>query len=168
VGSKPGILGIILGYLFRLKIRRRKLIFKNKRKVVFRTWISSETSPQEPMSSILGFFRLSPGRALKSQMQRRMQYVDDQLEAKLPGHEKGRASWLQERIQELPAAGVDRREKPCWKFKKSNNIVDTGGRLIGEQQLAELNSQIVIARAGTAEAKARLDRISDITKEWPF
>jgi polysaccharide biosynthesis transport protein len=49
-------------------------------------------------------------------------------------------------------------------FKKANNIVDTGGRLIGEQQLAELNSQIVIARAGTAEAKARLDRISDITK----
>ena len=37
-------------------------------------------------------------------------------------------------------------------FKKANNIVDTGGRLIGEQQLAELNSQIVLARAATAEA----------------
>ena len=49
-------------------------------------------------------------------------------------------------------------------FKKANNIVDTGGRLIGEQQLAELNSQIVLARAATAEAKARLDRLSEITK----
>ena len=48
-------------------------------------------------------------------------------------------------------------------FKKANNIVDTGGRLIGEQQLAELNSQIVLARAATAEAKARLDRLSEIT-----
>jgi succinoglycan biosynthesis transport protein ExoP len=46
-------------------------------------------------------------------------------------------------------------------FREKNNLVsvDQSGRLINEQQLGEVNSQLIIARAATAEAKARLDRI---------
>ena len=36
---------------------------------------------------------------------------------------------------------------------------------MGEQELAEVNSQLILARASAAEAKARLARISDIMKE---
>jgi polysaccharide biosynthesis transport protein len=38
-------------------------------------------------------------------------------------------------------------------------MVDAGGRTINEQQLAELNSELVLARSKTAEAKARFDRV---------
>ena len=48
---------------------------------------------------------------------------------------------------------------PWWNLKQKNNIVSTGGTdrpLLSQQQVAELSSQLVIARAHTAEAKARL------------
>jgi succinoglycan biosynthesis transport protein ExoP len=47
-------------------------------------------------------------------------------------------------------------------YKTKNNIVDTGGRLMSDQQVAELNSSLVLARAQTAEAKAKLNRINEI------
>ena len=49
-------------------------------------------------------------------------------------------------------------------FKDQNNIVDAGGRLMTEQQLAEVNSQIIMARAQTSEAKARLNQIEVLIK----
>ena len=55
-------------------------------------------------------------------------------------------------------------------YKEKNNIVDFGAgstngpRLLGEQQLTELNTQLGTARASTAEAQARLDRINEIMK----
>ncbi len=33
---------------------------------------------------------------------------------------------------------------------------------MNEQQLSELNSQLILAHAATAEAKARLDRINEV------
>jgi len=50
-------------------------------------------------------------------------------------------------------------------YKQKNNIIDTGGRLLNEQQLAELNSALILARAGTAEAKARMDRVQQILQK---
>ncbi|MFX5506303.1 hypothetical protein ABTD43_20190, partial [Acinetobacter baumannii] len=37
--------------------------------------------------------------------------------------------------------------------------------LIGEQQLAEFNTQLINARVATGEAKARVQRINDILKQ---
>ena len=39
------------------------------------------------------------------------------------------------------------------------------GRLLGDEQVAQLNAQLINVRAATAEAKARLDRINEIMKE---
>ena len=53
-------------------------------------------------------------------------------------------------------------------FKANNNIVSTGGAdkpLLGQQQVAELSTQLTIARAQTSEARARLDRINSVLKE---
>ena len=90
-------------------------------------------------------------------------YVVDQLEAKYQATRRAGA-WLQDRIKELREQ-VSTAERAVVDFKTKYNIVSTGGadkRLIGEQQVAELNSQLVIARANTAEAKARLDRIATV------
>ena len=71
------------------------------------------------------------------------------------------AKWLQERLQTLREQASDA-ERAVVDYKTKNNIIDTGGRLMNEQQLAELNSQLIQARAATAEAEARLDRVQQI------
>ena len=48
-------------------------------------------------------------------------------------------------------------------YKQKNNIVQTDNRnLISDQQLSELNSNLIIARAESAQAKARYDNIQSI------
>jgi len=89
-------------------------------------------------------------------------YIVDQLEAKYQATRRA-GVWLQDRIKELrEQASIA--ERSAVEFKAKNNIIDTGGRLMNEQQLAEVNSQLILARAQTAEAKARLDRINDIVR----
>lgn len=98
-------------------------------------------------------------------------YINDQLEAKYQTARRASA-WLQDRIKELKAEATTA-DRAVLEFKEKNNIVDFGGtsgttgpgpasRLIGEQQLFELNAQLSTARAATSEAKARLDRIEQV------
>jgi uncharacterized protein involved in exopolysaccharide biosynthesis len=89
-------------------------------------------------------------------------YVVDQLEAKYQATRRA-GLWLQDRIAELRGQSAAA-ERAVVEFKTQNNIVDTGGRLMTEQQLAELNSQLVLAGGQRAEAKARLDRIAEIVQ----
>jgi succinoglycan biosynthesis transport protein ExoP len=103
---------------------------------------------------------LSPERAAQIANGIADAYVVDSLEAKYQSTKRA-ALWLQDRLKELrtQATDADRAEVD---FKAKNNIVDTGGRLLNEQQLAELNSALVMARAQTAEAQARMDRVQQI------
>ncbi len=55
-------------------------------------------------------------------------------------------------------------ERAVADYKAKNNIIDAGGRLLTEQQLAELNSSLTVARTQRAEASARLERITAILK----
>jgi succinoglycan biosynthesis transport protein ExoP len=89
-------------------------------------------------------------------------YIVDSLEAKYQASRRA-ATWLQDRLNELrsQASAADR---AVVDFKAKNNIVDAGGRLLNEQQLSEVNSSLTIARATTAEAEARLDRINEILR----
>jgi succinoglycan biosynthesis transport protein ExoP len=89
-------------------------------------------------------------------------YIVDQLESKYQTTRRA-GVWLQDRINELREQSTTA-ERAVVDFRAKNNIVDTGGRLMNEQQLVELNSGLMQARAQTAEAKARLERIDQITK----
>lgn len=101
-------------------------------------------------------------------------YVNDQLDAKYQAARRA-GVWLLDRIQELRTQATAA-ERAVVDFKQKNNIVDTGspgvgnagGRLINEQQLSEVSSQLILASAATAEAKARLDRINAVmTQDVP-
>src|SRR6516165_3586174 len=56
-------------------------------------------------------------------------------------------------------------------YKEKNKIVSVGGtssggpRLLGEQQLEDLNTQLGTARAAAEDAKAKLERISDVMQK---
>ncbi|RXH09191.1 polysaccharide biosynthesis tyrosine autokinase [Bradyrhizobium guangzhouense] len=111
----------------------------------------------------IGFTSYDPVKAAQVANAVADAYIVDQLEAKYQATRRA-SVWLQDRIKELRTQ-ASAAQKAVVDFKTANNIVDTGGRLMNEQQLAEVNSQLVLAHAATAEAKARLDRMNDILKQ---
>lgn len=90
-------------------------------------------------------------------------YIVDQLDAKFKATQRA-SIWLQERLRELRDQS-SAAERAVVEFKNKNNILNSGGRLVNEQQLSELSSQLLLAQAQSAEAKARLDRIEKILNQ---
>jgi len=103
---------------------------------------------------------LNPDRAAQIANALADAYVVDTLDAKYQTTRRA-GGWLQDRLKELREQSASA-ERAVVDFKANNNIVDTGGRLMNEQQLAEINSALLQGRAQTAEAKARLERVQQI------
>ena len=89
-------------------------------------------------------------------------YLEDQLNSRYFSAQQA-ATWLQDRMRELNDQS-SQADAEVVRFKAKNNIVAAGGKLINDQQLAELNTQLIIAGEKTSEARARLDRIEDIIR----
>ncbi len=71
---------------------------------------------------------------------------------------------LMSRLDELRQR-VQEAEDKVETYKAKNNIVGAGGgRLVSEQQLSDLNSQLAQARARTADLKARFDQVEKLRK----
>jgi succinoglycan biosynthesis transport protein ExoP len=49
-------------------------------------------------------------------------------------------------------------------YKKANNLLSSSGTLVNERQLTELNSQLILARSRSAEARARYEKIAEAQK----
>lgn len=104
----------------------------------------------------------SPDRAAKIANAVAEAYIVDSLEAKYQSSRRA-AGWLQDRLKELRAQASNA-ERAVADYKAKNNIIDSGGRLLTEQQLAEVNSALTIARTQRAEAEARFERITQILR----
>ena len=89
-------------------------------------------------------------------------YMVGELEARYQSTRRA-SGWLQARLKELRQQATEA-DEAVQRFKSDNNIVDTNRGLMSDQQLAEVNNQLVTARASTAEAKARLDRVQEIAR----
>jgi len=89
-------------------------------------------------------------------------YVTDKLNAQF-GANRTANTWLQDRLKELGQQALTA-ERAVNAFKSQNNIVAAGGKLMDEQQVADLNGRLVAARAQTSEALARLNRFQAILK----
>src|SRR6266568_9310270 len=87
-------------------------------------------------------------------------YIVDQLNAKFDAS-RAATAWLQDRLTELGRQALTA-ERALNTFKSQNNIVAAGGKLMDEQQVTELNSRLVAARAQTSEALARLNQLETI------
>ena len=110
----------------------------------------------------IDFDSLNPDRASAVANAVANAYVDDVLEAKYETTRRA-VSWLQDRLKELREQALTA-DRAVVDFKGKNNIVnvDNNGRLLNEQQIGELNSALIQARAQTAEAQARLQRVQQI------
>ena len=90
-------------------------------------------------------------------------YINDKLEERADAT-RNAGEWLQKRISELREQSVAA-ARAVADFKTTNKIVETPRGRMNEQQLGDLNSQIVTARAHTAEMQAKLARIEQVLSE---
>jgi polysaccharide biosynthesis transport protein len=162
-GSEPGIIALVIGKVTSLfgsggaasqeRIERGAVgaIQRNlKVERVLNTYVLS-----------LSFRSLNPDKAAQIANAIADAYIVGALEAKYQSTKRA-GEWLQQRSAELreQATASDRAVQT---FKAQNNIVGTSRGLMSEQQLSDVNTQLIQARAATAEAKARLDRIEAIS-----
>lgn len=85
------------------------------------------------------------------------EYVQTRFLA-LAGATKRASDTMEGRLEALRRA-VENAEAAAEQFKAANNIVGASGRLVNEQQLAELNSQLVVARNDAAKATELHDQV---------
>ncbi|PJG55624.1 exopolysaccharide biosynthesis protein [Bradyrhizobium forestalis] len=164
-GGAGGLLGTIIGAVSGLFSEGRPSSEFEQTRKALGVFEKNRTIKRLGLTYVMeiGYTSKDPNKAAKIANAIADAYIVDQLEAKYQATRRA-SVWLQDRIKELRTqASVA--QKAVVDFKTANNIVDTGGRLMNEQQLAEVNSQLVMAHAATAEAKARLDRMNDILKQ---
>jgi succinoglycan biosynthesis transport protein ExoP len=111
----------------------------------------------------IGFESIDPDRAAEIANAVADGFIADQMEARYQAI-RGATTWLQGRLDELKGQAAAA-ERAVVDYKTKNNIVDTGGHLINEQELAQLNTALTQARAATAEAEARLDRVAQVLRD---
>lgn len=87
-------------------------------------------------------------------------YINEQLSAKLDANRSATA-WLHDRLQNLGDQAL-KAERSVNEFKSDNNIVAASGKLMDEEQVADLNNRLVAARAQTSDATARLSRLQAV------
>jgi succinoglycan biosynthesis transport protein ExoP len=89
-------------------------------------------------------------------------YVLDEMNSQYQTYRRG-SDWLQDRLQTLREQTAAA-ERAVVEFKKTNHIVSAGGRLMSDQDLSDINSQLSSARARVADIQARLGRIETILR----
>ena len=164
-GSKPGLLSLVMG-----KVRSLFGSGEPPSQERIEHAVVEQVQKNLRTERVLTTYVLSVNyRARKPDMAAKIAnaianaYLVGALEAKYQSTKRA-TEWLQQRSIELSeqASASDRAVQT---FKAEHNIVGTSRGLVSEQQLSDLNTQLVQARAATAEAKARLDRIEAISSE---
>jgi succinoglycan biosynthesis transport protein ExoP len=89
-------------------------------------------------------------------------YIASEIEARFEAMRRTSAA-LQNHLDEMRARSAAE-QAAAQDFREKNEIAHSSGRLMDEQ-VSQLNSQLILAQALTAEAKARYDRIRDIMRD---
>lgn len=88
-------------------------------------------------------------------------FIVDQLEARYQAIRTATA-WMQDRLNKLRSQ-ISAADRAVIEYKTAHNIVDTkGSGPINDQNITALNADLIKARADAVEAKARLDRLTEI------
>lgn len=87
-------------------------------------------------------------------------YLRQQVEQKLEANQQA-SSWLNERVLAL-GDDVERSERAVEEFRQEQGLTQTSDSTLVEQQISEVNSQLIAARATTSEADARLRQAREL------
>jgi len=166
--KSPGVLGALLGFashLFSL-IKPTKPLSESEATKVAVTVLSKNLL----VFRVGGSYNLSiqyrsanPERAVQIANAIVEAYIAKQLEVKYDPTKRA-TQWLEGRIKELNEK-QKLAERLVVDFKKNNNVVIADGKLMNEQLIADLSSQISQAKQRVSEAKARVDRINAVIRD---
>jgi succinoglycan biosynthesis transport protein ExoP len=92
-------------------------------------------------------------------------YLSDQLDANFDATQRA-TIWLQGRLDELRDSSLAAALEVA-KFRAENGLTSARGELISEQQLSDLNSQLILAQADTANALGRYSQFKSIIDSGP-
>lgn len=87
-------------------------------------------------------------------------YLEDQLESRFETSRRA-ASWLEDRIQDIKKK-ADEADRVAQQFRVTNRLTEASGRLINEQSLTDINTQLSLARNDLNVIKAKYDRLKQI------
>ena len=105
----------------------------------------------------ISFTSLDPKMAARIANEVPEAYIVDQLESRFEATEKANA-WLVEQLAELEKEVLES-ERAVEMYREQYGLAGAGGRTVMDEQLSELNSQLIIARAEKAELDARLEQL---------
>jgi capsular exopolysaccharide synthesis family protein len=88
-------------------------------------------------------------------------YLDQQLEGRYNATRRATA-WLRERLEERKAR-LHQSEERFEQMRAKMELVEKEGATLEEKQLVRLNEELVLARARTAEARAKFDSFQSAT-----
>jgi polysaccharide biosynthesis transport protein len=161
-----------------------ELVFSGIKKIFdFRSWFTSGTRKVDQQKLIraavdklegnlnvtrvaktyvLSVSYTSPDAELAAQIARQYgeAYLDDQLNSKYEATRRA-GDWLQQRIAELKQKSLDT-DLAVQKFKQDKQLISTGGSLISDQQLSQLNAQLIIAQTNLSNANAKYASVKAI------
>ena len=91
------------------------------------------------------------------------QYIVGQMQAKFDATKKA-TDWLNDQLGDLKQK-LESSERALESYKKSHDLLEVSkGTGLSQQQLSEVNSQLIIARAQRAEAEAKYQQVESITR----
>ncbi len=88
------------------------------------------------------------------------EYILMQLEAKFEATQRAN-TWLSERVSDLREK-VETAEAAVEKFREESGLLQGKGETLTSQEIAELNTQLILARSARAEAEARLRQVQNL------
>lgn len=118
-------------------------------------------------SAVLAVSFRSTDPQLAAQIARRYAeaFFEDQLSANYTATEQA-STWLQERLTDLQARAQEAALE-VERYRSENGLTSARGELMSEQQLADLNSQLILAQADAASASARYAQFRAIVEQGP-
>lgn len=108
----------------------------------------------------LGFTSIDPKRAAAIANGFVDAYLDDQMASNFESSRRA-SEWLQKRIEDLKQQSLTT-DLAVQKYRAQNSLLSANGRLVSEQQLADINSQLSVARTQLTTTTARFARLTQI------
>jgi exopolysaccharide transport family protein len=124
--------------------------------------IKMETVDQKSLTRILEVSITSedPKKAARIANALADAYVTGQIEAKFEATRQAN-EWLAKRLDEL-GKQLQESDRAVEIYRTANGLQASSGVTINDQQLSELNAQLILARADSAEKQAKYDRARQI------
>jgi succinoglycan biosynthesis transport protein ExoP len=88
------------------------------------------------------------------------EYLSYQLDTKNQANRQA-GDWLQQRMRDLRQQALDS-DSAVQRFRQEKGLIASDGKLVTDQQLTQINSQLVIARAAATDSQVRYERIANI------